>query len=376
MTENDGTVPARRGPAAVGDSEPADRLRWGRVVVVVAVGLGIAGVACALPLVFGEEFGTWQGILASTLAAGGMNVLLAAALIWIERKLVQHVRVAASESATAAVEEGTRDLRENTAHLAQRLDEIDDQLKQRRDQRQAQRTEMLASLGQGASWESLVSVLREANDLNAVVDREITAPLTEDVDVDAPRITAHLTNWGAAHDGQLPGPGETEPVLVMTVSAGKNSASVIWKEGESPGDMLDALTHELDREGGMNSAVPAVAAAAVFPSLETALAQAIITRTDSSPWFTGCMLERLDDDWVVTDQGLESRTSGLVLSLNDVPSPIAFLTRRPTTEPEPEPGPPEGVDVDPDFWKVAVARTYHHAHTRSHRRRMGPLGYR
>ena len=85
MTENDGTVPARRDPAAVGGGEPADRLRWGWVVVVVAVGLGIAAVACALPLMFGKEFGTWQGILASTLAAGGMNVLLAAALIWITR---------------------------------------------------------------------------------------------------------------------------------------------------------------------------------------------------------------------------------------------------------------------------------------------------
>lgn len=190
MTENDGTVPARRGPAAVGDSEPADRLRWGRVVVVVAVGLGIAGVACALPLVFGEEFGTWQGILASTLAAGGMNVLLAAALIWIERKLVQHVRVAASESATAAVEEGTRDLRENTAHLAQRLDEIDDQLNQRHDRQQSQRAEILDELAERPSWDVLASAIREADRLNAVVGSEITAPLTGDIAAHVPRC-----NW-------------------------------------------------------------------------------------------------------------------------------------------------------------------------------------
>lgn len=372
VTKHDGAVPRGRGPVSTGGGEPADRLRWGRVVGVVAVGLSTVAVACALPLMLGDEFGAWQGILASTLAAAGVNVLLAAVLIWIERNIVQHVRVAASESATAAVEEGTRDLRENTAHLAQRLDEIDDQLKQRRDQRQAQRTEMLTSLGQGASWESLVSVLREAGDLNAVVDREITAPLTEDVDVDAPRITAHLTNWGAVHDGQLPGPDETEPVIDMTVSAGKKSVSVIWKEGEPPGDMLDALAHELDREGGMNSAVPAVAATVVFPSLETALGQAITTRTDFRPWFTGCMLERLDDNWVVTDEGLESRTSGLVLSLNDVPPPASFLGGRKPAEPIR----PEGAYVDRDFWKVAVARTYHHAHARIHLRNLGPLAWR
>lgn len=120
MTKHDGTISPRRSPASAGD---ADRLHWGWVVGVVTAGLTFAVVACASPLIFGEEVGTWQGLTASTVAAGGMNVLLAAVLIWIERKIIQRVRVAASESATAAVEEGTRDLRENTAHLVQRLDD-------------------------------------------------------------------------------------------------------------------------------------------------------------------------------------------------------------------------------------------------------------
>ncbi|UPG70754.1 hypothetical protein [Gordonia hongkongensis] len=318
---------------------------------------------------FGEKFGEWQGILASTVAAGGMTVLLAGVLIWIERKIVQRVRVAAAEGATAAVEEGTRDLRENAAHLAQRLDEIDDQLKQRRDRRESQRAEILAELGERPSWDVLESVVREAADLNAVADREITAPLTEDVDVDAPRITVHLSNFARASEPPGFGFDDAEPVFYMTVSAGNKSAGVMWERDETPSGMLDALAAELTREG-MNSTVSIVSASTVFRSLRTALEQAITTRKDASPWFTGRMIERLDDDWVVTDQGLESRSLHLVLR-----NPIRYPDLRPTTEPEPPvPEPPTG--VPPDFWKVAVARTYHHAHIRRNRRALGPLGYR
>ena len=370
MTENDGTVPARRGPAAVGDSEPADRLRWGRVVVVVAVGLGIAGVACALPLVFGEEFGTWQGILASTLAAGGMNVLLAAALIWIERKLVQHVRVAASESATAAVEEGTRDLRENTAHLAQRLDEIDDQLNQRHDRQQSQRAEILDELAERPSWDVLASAIREADRLNAVVGSEITAPLTGDIAAHVPRITVQLAVMSETnHGSSFGGGGWVEDILQVEVSAGGKSALVTWRKGETAGEMLGALADKLTREG-MNSTKFDVAASTVFPSLKTALEQAITTRADHDPWFTGRMIERIDDDWVVTDRGLESRSFQLALKLDESPSRVAYGVAGVGGEDPALPDPPAG--VDPGLWEVAVSRTRHHSHARKLARIMGP----
>ena len=378
MTENDGTVPPTRDPASAGDGHVADRLRWGVVVVVVAVGLSAIAGACALPLMFGDEFGKWQAILAGTFAAAGANVLLAAVLFWIERNIVQRVRVVASESATAAVEEGTRDLRENAAHLAQRLDEIDDQLNQRHDRQEAHRTEMLAELAETPSWDVLVSAMREADRLKAVADREIVAPLTGDIDVDAPRIRVKLTVMTATNHGggiSFGGWGDAEDILEMVVSAGEKSAGVTWRQGESAAEMLGALVDDLT-PNRMNDVKSAVTAGVVFPSLKQALEQSITVRTDPGPWFRGSMLERLDDEWVVTDKGLESRSFGLVLSLNDVPPAVSFLVGGTGGAAPALPGPPAGVDVDLNFWTVAVARTYRHAHTRSNRRAMGPLGYR
>lgn len=377
MTENDGTVPPTRDPASAGDGHVADRLRWGRVVVVVTVGLSAIAGACALPLMLGDAWGAPQAILASTLAAAGANVLLAAVLFWIEREIVQDVRVAASASASAAVEAGTRELRENTAHLAQRLDEIDDQLNQRHDRQEAHRTEMLAELAETPSWDVLVSAMREADRLKAVADREIVAPLTGDIDVDAPRITVKLTVMTTTNHGggiSFGGWDDAEDILEMVVSAGDTSAEVTWRQGESAAEMLGALVDDLTPKG-MNAVKDTVTAVAVFQSLKQALDQAITVRTDSEPWFGGSMIERLDDEWVVTDKGLESRSFGVVLSLHDVPPAVSFLAGRTGGAKPAEPGPPAGVDVDSGFWKAAVGRTYHHAHTRRHRRTMGTLGY-
>ena len=379
MTKHDGHddhIPPTKDPVSMGVA--ADRVRWGWVFVVVAGGFGIAAVACALPLIFDSRFGTWQSIFASTLAAAGANVLLAAVLFWIEGKIVEHVRVAASASATAAVQEGTRELRENTAHLAQRLDEIDDQLNQRHDRQEAHRTEMLAELAETPSWDVLVSAMREADRLKAVADREIVAPLTGDIDVNAPRIRVKLTVMtGINHGGSsaFVDWGDAEDILEMVVSAGEKSAGVTWRQGESAAEMLGALVDDLT-PNRMNDVKSAVTAGVVFPSLKQALEQSITVRTDPGPWFKGSMLERLDDEWVVTDIGLESRSFGLALSLNDVPPAVSFLAGSRGGAAPALPGPPASVDVDLDFWTVAVARTYRHAHTRSSRRAMGPLGYR
>lgn len=360
-------------PVSVRVGEAADRVRWGWVFVVVVAGFGFAAVACALPLIFDSRFGTWQGILASTLAAGGMNVLLAAVLIGIERKIVQNVRIAASTSASAAVEEGTRDLRDATTRLAQRIDDIDDQLKERLAQQEAQRSEVLDDVERAPSWGSVGAALLEADGLNAVVGKEITAPLSDEISLHAPRMTVRLVNIRPFNDGALDVEGEAEAVLTLMVSAGEKSAEVTWREGQTPQDMLTALATELTRQA-MNGAVSTPTASVVFPALRTALQQAITARTQS--WFTGSMLERLNDEWVVTDDGLESRTSGLVLPLADVPIiPTAFgVQQMAGSDPElPEP-PPEGVDVDIDFWKVAVTRTHHHAYRRRNRTMLRPLG--
>lgn len=376
MTKHDGHadhVPPSKDPVSADAGGAADRVRWDWVLVVVAGGFGIAALACALPLIFDSKFGTWQSIFASTLAAGGMNVLLAAVLIGIERKIVQHVRVAASASASAAVEEGTRDLRDATTRLAQRIDDIDDQLKERLAQQEAQRSEVLDDVERAPSWESVVAALLEADGLNAVVGKEITAPLSDEISLHAPRMTVSLTNIRPFIDGALDVEGEAEVVLTLVVSAAEKSAMVTWREGQTPQDMLTALATELTRQA-MNGAVSTPTASVVFPALRTALQQAITARTQS--WFTGSMLERLNDEWVVTDDGLESRTSGLVLPLADVPIiPTAFgVQQMAGSDPElPEP-PPEGVDVDIDFWKVAVTRTHHHARRRRNRTMLRSLG--
>ncbi|MGX7697715.1 hypothetical protein ACWPN4_22790 [Gordonia polyisoprenivorans] len=372
MTKHDGHadhVPPAKDPVPADAGGAADRVRWDWVLAVVAGGLVIAAVACALPLIFDSKFGTWQSIFASTLAAGGMNVLLAAVLIGIERKIVEHVRVAASASASAAVEEGTRDLRDATTRLAQRIDDIDDQLKERLAQQEAQRSEVLDDVERAPSWESVVAALLEADGLNAVVGKEITAPLSGEISLHAPRMTVSLMNIRPFNDGALDVEGEAEAVLTLMVSAGEKSATVTWREGETPQDMLTALAIELTRQA-MNGAVSTPTASVVFPALRTALEQSITARTQS--WFTGSMLERLNDEWVVTVEGLESRTSGLELPLADGASPIAYGVQQ-IVGPDPEPpDPPEGVDLG--FWKVAVARTHHHARRRRNRTMLRSLG--
>jgi hypothetical protein len=145
--------------------------------------------------------------------------------------------------------------------------------------------------------------------------------------------------------------------------------SEAWNQGEDVRLVIDRLDQKIESANLTPSMVwePTV----MFTNLRESLALANRSLRGQLPRrLRGPLLERLNDEWALTDEGLESLTSDAFASIDLFPDTLPHL-QTPGTPPFAPPFAPLG--VDPAVWAqlVEIARVTYMVHGRRSLRRRG-----
>ncbi|BBX30718.1 hypothetical protein [Mycolicibacterium alvei] len=326
-------------------------------ITITAVGLLLAVAACFFPAIFGAAYGNFHSLLATVLINIGTTLMLAAALIVVDKWLV-HVEQAAEHRATEIVDDRTRELRSQTEDLATRVAALQEALDGRLAEKDADRADRFANVAREASFDTVTSALEAANDVGALATGSVEVP--SGTDLDAPRV---FMCWAPrAESDDRRSSDQSEPLLFLSVDgADRTHVAVEWPDDKAAIEVLEELLDELNRSGNARLA-QAFSPEALFANLARALSEATRIRTDSSgSGFTGATYEWLAEGWLVTDKGLFSTDHGLVIDQGSIKFPVPMMTPREIRAariPAQQFASPDG--VDPQFWELAVERTKHH----------------
>jgi hypothetical protein len=167
------------------ERDPPRRIRPGVAITVTVVGLLLAVAACFFPAIFGAGYNNFHSLLATVLINIGTTLMLAAALIVVDKWLV-HVEQVAEHRATKIVDDRTRELRSQTEDLATRVAALQEALDGRLAKKDADRPDRYATFAQDASFDTVTSALEAANDVGALATGSIVVPAGSGLD--APRV--------------------------------------------------------------------------------------------------------------------------------------------------------------------------------------------
>lgn len=350
------------------EHDPPRRIRPGVAISITVVGVLLAVAACFFPPIFGSEYGAIQSLVATVLINIGTTLMLAAALIVVDKWLVQVEKVA-EHRAAEIIDDRTRELRSQTAELATQVASLQEALDGRLAEKDADRADRFQTVGQHASFDTITSALEAANDVGALATGSITVPAGPGFD--APRV---FIRWAPRAESDSRGSDhDNAPLLFLSIDgADHTQIEIEWPDDKPALSVLEELIDELKRSGNA-PLVQAFSSESLFANLGSALSEATRIRIDSSgAGFTGATHEWLAQDWVVTDKGLFSTDHGLLIDSGSIKYPVPTMRPREIgapKRPEQEFSAPEG--VDPQFWALAVERTKHHA---LHRRTFSSLG--
>lgn len=347
-------------------------------MAVTVVGFILAIAVCFLPAIFGPSFGTWQILLATVVINVGTTLMLAAALVVIERLLVTRVQDVATRSASAIVDERAREFTATTDRLISQVNAIQKALDDRAAEKESARAVALRQLAEEPTFDTVADALEAANDVGALAIGSLAVPAAEDI-VDAPRITVR---WGPVHlasNGGWNEPNPEQPQLSVAVNyqgpdqrEQRFSHEVEWRPDMSALDVLAKLSDALE-EQRLTFVSRMISTNVLFRNLSLGLKEAteVSTSMPDDAWFSGQVFEWLSSGWVITEQGLFSKEHGILYRAGQVKFQIGRSNRNDAL-PEDDYSAPEGVDQA--FLKRAVNITRLHILGSRQRRQMGPMG--
>lgn len=334
-----------------GDPKRDGSRKWYYGIILVIV------VACIVaPFVlyglWSSTFPSWQSSLSSLLIGAGTTLGLALFVPVVEREIARRTGEIARQSAETAAGTVAKQVHTDVAEVADRVTRVeqrlDDQLTAALADHDAERTQALDNLASASGlgtveFQDVASALDTLTETGLVPSQRLTVPLNSPTR--AERVTF---DWGSGEAG-VGFIGLT--VLGRGVSSGSlaETQRVEW-EGQSTADILADLVRAM-RTAGLAAEV---VGEPMFVNVETALRQLRRSWTGEETWFEGPVLEWLNDDWVITQQGLVRRGHGLWLR----------YAAQATFGVEVLGGPREQFPIptgcDEDFWAIAVDRTYAH----------------
>ncbi|MDX2342332.1 MAG: hypothetical protein QNL12_00655 [Acidimicrobiia bacterium] len=304
---------------------------------------------------------------ASALLEIGAALALVGAIFVLERRFVRQVGVESAaterrfEARTSAIEQKLDNYRIRLENLRESTEDVTHRC-------YAHQNEAIAALEENISHASVVAALDEANRLHSISELRVQAS----GDILGMRLVfarySLEPGWdgpdNAAHEELVVRPHFIdEPVRtpLRGILGSGGTPIITWRQEWTVAELCDRvieLLQEANRYAGPATFSPEVA----FKTLGQSLAVAIASRRGddpSAPHLQGKLIEMVDDDWFLTDEGLECPTHQFVLASHQIhPAPIApkgmdldgnGLQPQPRwTEPEP-PG-----NVSADRWKILL----------------------
>ncbi len=308
-------------------------MSWGWVTGCLV--LGAAGTAAAL---LTEWAWRWVGIAPAAFLEYGAAFFLAAVLFFVQRRFLREVR-----SETRALEQR---LEARTSELESRLDRLTDATADAVADRHRSQDATLNRLSDEVTFKTVTEALEEARRLNAVDPVLFRVQVSDRLD--GLRAEFSWVTWESS-DGSSS--REFEVRLSSPdpeTAAALERRKVTWKPDQPASAVGDAVVLMLQQEGLFQD--PGIfdwgrTISALKRSLEVAIAA---RRGDpGAPRLRGRLIELVDDDWMLTDAGIECPERGFLL--DEANFPEKRLERPPGYKPSLfEPDTPSWVAAD--FW--------------------------
>ena len=321
-----------------GEEEQRAVIRWGAFLPVCLVGMALTALSIATSVAW-----NWQGIWPSVFLEFGATILLGALLYIGQRSFIQVVR---RETRTVVQNVGARAdaLEERIGEQAARIDTLTREVENARAARHAEEDAELAAVTDEMTYPAVSAPL---------LDAERTGAIANSFRVRASADPAGMRlyfKYLFAMDRAVGG----TPFLSLTpwFIDGRQAQRVSWNDGEDVAVVMARLVAELER-ANIDAGTATFDPELVFRNLRLSLSVAVRSkRGELVRRLRGPLIELVDDRWVFTEAGLESRTDDRFVPADVFPATIARF-QDPGTPRFVPPDPPEGVAED--IWEVLMA---------------------
>jgi hypothetical protein len=279
----------------------------------------------------------------------GTSLLLAALLVWFEKKFMRQVRgeneqIAQQAASKAAEEAAVR----TAATLTPRLDELDKLVKATATAAREQQEATIDALGEQASRSNVLSALRAAAKIRAIgsfgrsIDSSVVVPAGDEKD--SPMIGIAFSEESDPDDR------DQRPSSIRLRYDGDESTSVEWPEEVDPAAVFFELQQSMIRNG-FAPAANRLSTQRFFKNLRALLKAAMEARQDvKGHWLTGAPVhEMVFNGWIITEAGVEILGHGVPITPEQYPHGSGrFRTRYKVGAPP--------ADVDSYLWGHAAER--------------------
>ncbi len=289
-----------------------EHVNYGWVIGSGLIGLLLigAGFACQYAL-------NWQGAPVEALIAVGTAFMLAGALYFLQRGFIVEVREVVSRTAEAVAD--TR-IEERVREVNARLDELGTRMSQMLAMRRERQDEAVQAM-QMPTFMTVATALAEANKLGAIYNGRVRVRASWNRD----ELGLDFT-WGTVMgDQRFAQPQHDELKVRAHVYADERGRGERWviETAWEPSDTVEAvglrLREQLEKRGRWKSD-QTLDWPMALRNLQSSIDLAIRSRRrDGTGWIQGALIERVVDEWAITDAGLEFPGRGVALAEYDFP---------------------------------------------------------
>lgn len=319
------------------------RIRWRWVVLPLAIGAALLGLAGWL-----ESNWQWQGVSTSILVNAGVALALAGLLIILGQVVIVLVEASEQrmEERTSRVEER---LETATRDLSARIDDLAEGTAQRVSDTVERQQAAVDHLNDEVRFDTVARALAAANETRSLANGVLTVEASEQ----QPPLRLQFM-WGM-HRGderfnEPPGPALDVEVDLDHLGSPRPVISVTWRAQDHPIDVGARIVDALKREGcweGDETLRWDLALQHLVEALNVAIHSR--NRVQGHWHLHGGLYEVVDDDWALTEAGIEHRERGVVIPEDAFPDRLEAMAAGGFDPPRPE-------FVSPEDWEHLVRR--------------------
>lgn len=324
--------------------KPKVQFSWGWIIASLIFGLAFIGFAHIADLLW-----HWPQVTVGTLTNIGATLLIAFFLFILERRFTRRIAEQVRSTAEDVVEEKTH-------AFGTRLDDLEARLNERRAEIQAAQDQVVDSMLEDISFDSITQALTEAARIGAIDSNGLTVPAS------APnaQLTAHFrfaTEEIYRGDGLVIDDGTVPRFRVTIITPKKPNEfglphfDVRWEPDVAPDEVAAQLERQMKQRDHLTDS-KALDFPLALRELQRGLRLAL--RDQRAPLGTEKLQSKLREiigpDWVITNVGLQNLTRGSAWTwdkLGIVPNRNAIIRSK-------RPAAPDGVGEAE--WSFVYAR--------------------
>jgi hypothetical protein len=326
------------------------KIHWPIFGPVCISGLFLVGAALGMSIIC-----DWAGIWIDFFLTFGATVLLGAVLYVIQGSFLSTVQEEA-DRVIENVETQAAALDQRIQTQERRIDTLADEVDRNRAVRHAEEDEGLAAITDEMTHEAVYNAL-----LQAVRKKAISTAFQVPASPDLSQLHISMQPLIRAERG-----GGGDPVISLTpwMVGQPILAGLLWQPGQDVAALIERLERQLESAHLTPATVfdPTV----LFTNLRASLTLANHSlRGDLRRRLQSPLVERINEEWALTEDVLESLNSDAFLSIKEFPSHVAYMASYSSGKsPEFDPPSPPGVEAKTWSLLVEIARATYMRHPR------------